>query len=180
MTAAKRLIHAAGVPAWQTDTGAPLASLKLSLANYRREVVRPAVMKAQQSMPVNPPLPWAWIASIAGTTFSEEAFALWWQFRALGQPFPIDTCPWCENMVELTTEHLRSSCILFGTACWTRGVRPEEVFNYPPNPDWLTLCLHAVSDLHTAIMARNQVVGSRAAAPNHTTTPWRSESALGG
>ena len=180
MTAAKRLIHASSIAAWQPEVGAELAFLKLSLANYRREVVRPAVTKAHQSMPVNPPLPWAWIASHAGNTFPEEAFALWWQLRALGQPDPADTCSRCENLVELTTEHLRSSCILFATVCWTRGIRPEEVFNYPPDPHWLTSCLLAVSELHTATMARNQVVGSRAAAPFHTTTPWRSESALGG
>ena len=128
MAATQRIMHIMHIPGWQPEPGASCASLKLSLAHYRRTVIRPSVIRAHHATPANPPLPWAWIASCVGTIFSQESFTLWWHLRVLGQPFPTASCPWCDVGTALTAKHLQSDCILFATACWSRSIRPEDVF----------------------------------------------------
>lgn len=87
--------------------------------------------------------------SLAGDTYPQEAFELWWQLRVLGQPYPLMLCPWCEPRPELTSTHLRTECA-FATACWIRGIQPEEAFLYPSGPAWFQAALLAVHEIQHA------------------------------
>ena len=50
----------------------------------------------------------------------------------------------------LTRPHLQESCPQFAAQCWTRGVRPEEAFLYPPIAQWFVAALAAVDTLVAA------------------------------
>ena len=102
------------------------------------------------SAPINPPLPWLWLASLAGDAYSQEAFELWWQLHVLGQPYPPMLCPWCDPRPELSSTHLRTECSTFATACWIRGIQPEEAFLYPSGPAWFQAALLAVHEIQRA------------------------------
>ena len=82
--------------------------------------------------------------------FPQKAFELWWQLRVLGQPYPPMLCPWCEPRPELTSTHLRTECSTFATACWIRGIQPEEAFLYPSGPAWFQAALLAVHEIQRA------------------------------
>ena len=83
-----RLSTTLRIPPWQPEPGASAASLKSSLARYRKEVVLPLVLAASGATPPNPALPWAWIVLNADTAFPAASFGHWWQLRVLGQWYP--------------------------------------------------------------------------------------------
>ena len=150
IAAAKRLQQTSKIPMWQPVAGSSLSASKRSLAHHRRRIILPAIRAALQSAPINPPLPWLWLASLAGDAFPQKAFELWWQLRVLGQPYPPMLCPWCEPRPELTSTHLRTECSTFATACWIRGIQPEEAFLYPSGPAWFQAALLAVHEIQRA------------------------------
>jgi hypothetical protein len=158
MASTRCLIRKLRIPAWSSESSMTVAAAKLSLKIYRRTVALPAVSAALGSAPVNPPLPWAWIAVHEGSLFSRASFETWWQLRALGQPYPPDTCPWCDGRLPLTGLHLQSSCITFAVRCWTRGIQPESAFLYPPNDKWLQAALLVIAEVNEA---RQTVLHSR-------------------
>ena len=157
MAAAQRLQKSLRIPVWQADPSLSVAALKADLARHRREVIFPAIQSAHGSHAVNPPLPWAWIAANAEITFRQEAFTIWWQVRVLGKAYPSHTCPWCTPQAQTTREHLQQECATFAACCWTKGVRPEEAFTFPPDPEWFTAALLAIEELLTATALRSQL-----------------------
>ena len=145
--AVRRLQRQLNIPDWQPDSCSSTGSLKRSLAKYRAEVVQPAVATSCGVLPMNPPLPWAWIGANANVHFKRESFSLWWQLRALGQAYPEASCSWCDGGPDLTREHLRFSCLTFAA----RGVLPEQAFDYPRNDGWFIAVLLAVEDIIVSI-----------------------------
>ena len=119
----------------------------MALQSYRRCVVLPALQAIDPAAQHNqPPLPWAWLAVNVDHAFPRGAFACWWQFRALGTTYPNKACPWCSG-VTLSRSHLQMHCPIFAQKCWTRGVRPEEVFSDPVDDVWFTAALLAIAAL---------------------------------
>ena len=157
MAAARGLQQSLHVPPWSADPALPVEALKRALARHRRQVILPAVQTASTSCPMNPPLPWAWIALNADTLFSQEAFTLWWQIRVLGKSYPGRACPWCGACVRLDRGHLQQQCITFATICWTRSIQPEEVFAFPEDHVHYIAALAAIDELLTASRVHNQL-----------------------
>ena len=157
MTAARRLISVLRLPPWQPEHGCSVSARKASLARHRREAILPLIRAAQGSSPANPPLPWLWIASHAGTLFSRAGFELWWHLRVLGQSYPVISCPWCDQRPPLTAQHLMQECCTFAEACWTRGVQPEAAFLYPQEAGWFSGALGATDELVKASAIARQL-----------------------
>ena len=137
------------------------AAAKRSLKSYRCSVVLPAVAADLGSAPGNPPLPWVWLAMHEGSLFTKASFETWWHIRTLGQPYPPDTCPWCEGRLPLTSTHLLSSCTTFAVRCWARGIQPENAFLYPQDDARLCAVLQITAEINEA---RTTVLHSNAAA----------------
>ena len=150
MASTQCLLGRLRIPPWSCEPSMSAAAAKRSLRTYRRTVVQPAVSAALGSAPVNPPLPWLWLAMHEGGLFTRSSFETWWQVRTLGQPYPPDTCPWCEGRKPLTSSHLQYSCTTFAVRCWTRGIQPEAAFLYPPNDDWLLAALLVMAEVDAA------------------------------
>ncbi len=159
-----RLHASLKLPHWQPDNDLSLAARKRSLAKHRIEVITPAVTIAADTTPPNPPLPWAWIAQHTGSTFPDTAFTLWWQLRALGQPFPAGSCPWCS--CALTSVHLTQHCLTFAQLCWTSGIHPDEAFAYPADDKWFVACLLNIHSLDVAISLAHQQASPPMTAPS--------------
>ena len=147
IAAVRRLQKQLDIALWAPEPGCTKASLKRSLTRYRREVVMPAVVKMQNGIPPQPPLPWAWIGMNADVAFPQASFRLWWQLRALGQPHPAANCPWCDARPALTTLHLQHSCIMFAVRCWSRNLEPEEAFNFPSDEKWFLAVLQIATEI---------------------------------
>ena len=157
MAAARHLQESLRIPSWECDPATPTAIAKRSLARHRREVILPAVRASHDACPINPPLPWAWIALHTDIEFSQESFTLWWQIRALHKAYPATTCPLCDSQAQLNKEHLQQSCCPFAKLCWLRGVSPEEAFAYPTDPGWYTAVLTAIDEIVTGMHIRKQL-----------------------
>ena len=139
------------VPMWHAEPEASLSAAKRSLCQHRRAVILPAVRAAMGATPLNPPLPWLWIATEAGTRFPLEAFVLWWQLRALGQSYPASTYPRCDNRPYLSSDHPRCGCSTFATLCWASCIRPEDAFGFPRSREWFTAVILSTNEVIRAM-----------------------------
>lgn len=151
VAACKRLVALHQVPTWEPDPSATIATKKSSLHRFRRQFIEPAITASSHTYAVNPPLPWAWIASFAQCGMRRSAFELWWQLRILGKPYPLQTCPWCDSKPGLVAQHLQTECDFFAVRCWTHGVQPEEILLYPTDAKWFEAALSAFVDLVKAL-----------------------------
>ena len=96
-----RIPHA-GWPA-HSESG---VALKKRLKTYRKQIVAPALVdRFEDGRPVQPALPWGWIAK---TSLPQRGFQRWWHLRCLqAWPSPIpDACPMCHCSVPPTWEPL--------------------------------------------------------------------------
>jgi hypothetical protein len=142
---ARRIQSLLRIPPWCPDDPVTAVARKASLAKYRREIIGPIVSTTSPSASGNPPLPWAWLALRVGHDFPADAVELWWQVRALGQPYPKRACPLCTDSSAFTRTHLERDCMPFAEWCWTSGVRPEEVFSYPTSEEWFQAVLQTMA-----------------------------------
>ena len=150
LAAVHRLHSSLHIPHWQPETDTTIASRKRSLDRYRKTVLQPSVVQALGSAPLNPALPWAWIALNADTCFAASAFTLWWQLRVLGRAHPTMMCPCCQPAEQLTRPHLESACPSFAQRCWTLGMWPEGAFQYPCGPESFCTYVNIVGDIQSA------------------------------
>ena len=143
------LRRAVAADGWKPTQPRGSTARKLEMATFRKTRVLPAFASKFNTYGA---LPWPWIAANGDVSFPRRAFEIWWQLRVLGATHPRRSCPWCPRS-RCTSQHLEYGCETFAMQCWIRGVRPEEAFAFPPDPDWFVAALRAVGQLCEAVLA---------------------------
>ena len=141
MACTQRIIDKHGIQPICLPASASKRARANAFRNYRKQVVVPALSpKLHKS-----PLPWAWLAAHSQREFSQAAFETWWCLRVFGAAYPRRVCTSCS--ARLSRQHLEESCACFAIMCWTRGVRPEEVFLDPTSEQWFLATLSAIAEM---------------------------------